>query len=581
MSNTTKIIIGLVVALALIAGCLAGLFMFGIFGSSPDDSGGAVAPPIATVPPLATPTLAPSFITITKPATGAIVDISRAVTVSGRGGGLPEGNVVVQALDRDGNVLAQQPTIIDAGDAGTGGEGPWTVDLIIQTEPGMAGKIRAFSPSPADNSVIAEAVVEVSFGQTAAKPSFIQINNPLQGTILDINKLVDAGGIGGGLPEGNVVVQALASNGAVIAQTATTIDAQDAGAGGQGPWSTQLKINTAPGTTGQIRAFSPSPADNSVIAEARVDVTFGLPPSEVPPVAVIQGPSEAFVGRQVTFQGGNSTPGSSPIVVYAWDFGTAGARSQSADVSATTVYNEPGVFTVRLTVTDQNGLSNTATMQITVKEEPGEDLPPAAVISAPGEAQVGQTVTFDASASQAEGRIVSYAWDLGDGTQANAITIQHVYNSPAVYNVILTVTDDKDLSDTTNVQINITAPKPTAEPTPEPTEVPTPEPTEEPGNIEGVDWVLNGTIAGTEITALFEGGTVSGSSGCNTYSASYQLNGNNITVSPATGSQIMCEEDIMQQEARYLTALAGADSYQVTPDQLRITGVEAMVFTAR
>ena len=97
--------------------------MFSPGPEEPDDSTN-----IATIEPLATPTetvpaVADSFITIIEPRTGAIVDISQPVAVAGRGGGLPEGNVVVQALDPDGNVLAEQAAIIDAPDAGTGGEG--------------------------------------------------------------------------------------------------------------------------------------------------------------------------------------------------------------------------------------------------------------------------------------------------------------------------------------------------------------------------------------------------------------------------------------------------------------------------
>jgi putative lipoprotein len=161
---------------------------------------------------------APSaFITIEQPPQGAILDISRPVQVSGQGGALPEGNVVVQAIDRDGNVLAEQATIVDAPDAGTGGQGPWGVELNINTEPGMAGQIRAFSPSPADNSVMAEATVNVSFGQTEAGQPFITIGEPLQGAIVDISRPVQVSGQGGALPEGNVVVQAIDRDGNVLA----------------------------------------------------------------------------------------------------------------------------------------------------------------------------------------------------------------------------------------------------------------------------------------------------------------------------------------------------------------------------
>ena len=322
--------------------------------------------------------------------------------------------------------------------------------------------------------------VEPTAGPTAAPPvgeAYITIVEPTQGTILNIEKQVKVSGQGGALPEGNVVVEAIASNGQVLTQQPTTIQAKDAGTGGEGPWSVNLDIDITPGTPGQIRAFSPSPQDNSVIAEARVDVVFGQP--------------------------------------------EAGAS------------------------------------------------PPVAVINAPSDAQVGGPVVFDASASESESKIVSYAWDLGDGTTANAVEIEHAYGSPGIYNVTLTVTNKDDLSNTTNTQITITATDP--------------EPTEEPGdgNIEGINWILDGTIVGTEITALFEGGTVSGSSGCNSYNAAYVIDGNNISISQPTSTQMMCEEDIMQQEARYLSSLVGAQQYKVSDDQLRITGGGTLNYTAQ
>ena len=128
-------------------------------------------------------------------------------------------------------------------------------------------------------------------------------------------------------------------------------------------------------------------------------------------------------------------------------------------------------------------------------------------------------------------------------------------------------------------------PEPTKEPTKEPTQEPpepTAEPTEEPeGEIEGVEWVLNSALPGTEITALFQGGTVTGSSGCNTYTAGYQLDGNGITISAPTSSQLACEDNIMAQEATYLTALTNASSYQVRGDALTLSGAASLVYSAR
>jgi uncharacterized lipoprotein YbaY len=120
-----------------------------------------------------------AFITIHEPSQGAVVDTFSPVTVTGEAGGLFEGNLVIQALNVAGTVLAQQPTTIDSPEAGTGGSGSWSVDLDIIAPPGTQGKISAFSTSPEDGSKIASAEVDVTFGTTSLAGDEIDLRNHL------------------------------------------------------------------------------------------------------------------------------------------------------------------------------------------------------------------------------------------------------------------------------------------------------------------------------------------------------------------------------------------------------------------
>lgn len=70
---------------------------------------------------------------------------NQPVKVQGKGVGLAEGNVVVEAQDWQGNVLARQPATLQGPDVGTGGEGTWSTELVIEAELGTAGRIRAYS----------------------------------------------------------------------------------------------------------------------------------------------------------------------------------------------------------------------------------------------------------------------------------------------------------------------------------------------------------------------------------------------------------------------------------------------------
>jgi len=109
----------------------------------------------------------PVFLEIDKPSSGAVLDTSQPVAVSGTGGGLPEGNVVVQALDADNKVLAEQATTLQGSDVATGGEGTWSVTLIVQPLAGTVGQILAFSTSPDSGENVAESAIDVTYGEKA------------------------------------------------------------------------------------------------------------------------------------------------------------------------------------------------------------------------------------------------------------------------------------------------------------------------------------------------------------------------------------------------------------------------------
>ena len=81
---------------------------------------------------------------------------------------------------------------------------------------------------------------------------------------------------------------------------------------------------------------------------------------------------------------------------------------------------------------------------------------PSAVINGPTEGQTGEVLTFDGSGSLPMGSpIVSYVWDMGDGTVLSGPSIQHGYGIPGSYNVQLTVTTQAGTADTASVPIQI------------------------------------------------------------------------------------------------------------------------------
>jgi hypothetical protein len=423
------------------------------------------------------PTRAPgqAMIAITEPDQGQVVGIDKPVRVQGKGVGLTEGNVVVEALDWQGNVLDRQPATLQGPDVGTGGEGTWSTELTIEVEPGTAGKIWAYHPSPLDGSIVAEDSVEVSLGRTAAVESYIRIDEPIQGALLDTTGPIGVRGSGAGLIEGNVVVEALDWQGNVLDRQPATLQGPDVGTGGEGTWSTELTVEAAPGTAGRIWAYNPSPLDGSIVAEDSVDVSLGQTPSV-----------ESYIKIDTPSQG------------------TTMDVSQPIQVSGTGAGLPEG--NVVVVAADQNG--DVLAEQPTTLQGP----------------DVGTG---------------------GAGTWSVELAVPASGQTPGYIAAFSTSPKQRDFVASDHVEVTFAGEY----------------------MLEGTTWLLDKTIPGSEITALFTNGQVSGSAGCNTYQGTYRstraAGRNTIEFGPLATTRMMCDEPLMDQEGLYLAALESATEYTI------------------
>ena len=333
------------VTIAIVGGVIiaAILVIFGLMNRSGNDSGGDVTTP---APPATETALPPASarISIVEPANGSVVDIAAPITVSGLGEGLPEGNVVVEALDGAGNVLTTAPTTVTASDAGTGSAGPWSVQLTVDSPSGAPGTIRAFSPSPADGSILADVAVAVIYGEAPPPAAAsITIDIPLPGETISAQEVVVVGQ-GTALPENNVVVRVLDASGAILAEQPATVSAE---LGGAGEWRATLQYSATPGTTGQIYAFTPSPADGSIMAEASANVQFG---SQAQASITIDAPQPGQVvdPAQIVVSGTGTALPENNVVVRALD--ANGAILAEQPTTATADVGGTGPWSVTLTV---------------------------------------------------------------------------------------------------------------------------------------------------------------------------------------------------------------------------------------
>ncbi len=180
--------------------------------------------------------------------------------------------------------------------------------------------------------------------------------------------------------------------------------------------------------------------------------------TNAPPIADAGGPYTIDAGAGLTLDGTGSSD-DEIIVAYHWDLDNDGVFDDAEGATSFVSWAQlealgyrAGMFSIGLRVTDDGGLSATATSSVTVYD----NRPFARLVINPSPALCEQPVAFDARTSS-HGRpdrsIVSYNWTFGDGesyteTLGNAPDglfdgrTSHVYHRIGDYSVALVVSDD-------------------------------------------------------------------------------------------------------------------------------------------
>ncbi len=196
--------------------------------------------------------------------------------------------------------------------------------------------------------------------------------------------------------------------------------------------------------------------NRGLTSTASTTTTVTAPVVLVPPTAVVSSSTAAgSAPLAVTFNGSGSTAASgSTIASYAWSFGDG---TTATGASASHSFTSAGTYTTTLTVTDNKGLTNSASTPIVVSAAPVVNKVPTAVVSAtPTSGTSPLVASFDGSAStDSDGTIASYIWNFGDGSTASGPKASHTYTTKATFNATLTVTDNKGASNTSSTTISV------------------------------------------------------------------------------------------------------------------------------
>jgi PKD repeat protein len=159
------------------------------------------------------------------------------------------------------------------------------------------------------------------------------------------------------------------------------------------------------------------------------------------PVATfIESSETVYVNEIITLNASSSYDADGSIINYFWDFGDG---INTTNVVVDHSYAQDGNYTVKLTVTDNDGATASATATKTVL-----NMPPVASFTESAETvYTDVSITFNGSDSyDPDGVIAEYLWDFGDGTNATGVIATHSYLNDGNYTVTLTVKDDKDSS---------------------------------------------------------------------------------------------------------------------------------------
>ncbi len=142
------------------------------------------------------------------------------------------------------------------------------------------------------------------------------------------------------------------------------------------------------------------------------------------------------------------------IVEWFWQFDDG---NTSNDQHPLHQYDTIGVYNVSLTISDDDGLTDTINKWITISASP----PTADFSWIPDNPETFQNVNFT-DLSEDDGTIVSWLWDFDDGTTSTMQNPTHQFNDNGVYNVALQVGDDDGATDTITKQIMVANQPPNA-----------------------------------------------------------------------------------------------------------------------
>ncbi|KLR60603.1 PDK repeat-containing protein [Actinobacteria bacterium IMCC26207] len=351
------------------------------------------------------PNIAPSAVITTVSVAGTV---PLTVNLSGGNSSDADGSIATYAWDLGNGQTATGPS----AQAVFSSIGSYTVTLVVTDDRGATSTQTLTINVSADSNIPPGAVISSDVVSGTA---------PLQ---------VNFNGSGSSDVDGTIATYAWnfgnGQNGSGVTPPAATYTLP-------GTYTATLTVTDNKGATGSVSRT----------------ITVNRPPNQSPTVAVAATPSVGSAPLLVQLSSAGSQDADGAIAGYAWNFGN-GTSSTNPNPSA--IYDTPGTYTVSLTVTDNDGAS--AVKSTTVVVNPPNIAPVPSFTATPLTGSAPLLVNVNgAGSSDADGSVVSYAWNFGNGQLATGALGQTTFTTAGTYVIRLTVTDNRGTSRNTTVTV--------------------------------------------------------------------------------------------------------------------------------
>jgi hypothetical protein len=195
------------------------------------------------------------------------------------------------------------------------------------------------------------------------------------------------------------------------------------------PWQTyQTTVDAIEALTGyDLLARLPDKVEN--IVEAGIK----------PPIAVLDGPYTGVEASTIAMSAAGSVDPNGTVASYTWDFGDG---TSATGASVTHTYARYGAYAVHVTVTDNDGLTDTAEAMAAVA-----DVPPTVGAFAGATLLQGETYAASGSFTDPGADAWTATVDYGDSStgalalSGQSFALSHVYTAAGAFTVTVSVSD--------------------------------------------------------------------------------------------------------------------------------------------